>query len=514
MNPATWRSSGLGRLVVAVALCAAAWSAPRAFTRLADGLGADPLYLAWFVTPTYKINVSTDDSLPNVATGSDPETAIRRSFLTWQEVSTSIVSVADGGTTTIENAGRDGFNLVSFVDDDFVFNGALAATQIFFDAFTGVVTEADIVFNPAVSFSTHGSTSGVHDVQEVATHEIGHFLGLAHSGILSATMYPFAADDSQIERFLDTDDVAGISEVYSHPSFDTEHGKISGVIRFSDGTKLFGTHVVAADLAGRPRVSALTLKDGTYEIPGLSPGSYYLYAEPLDSPVAQANFSGYWSSAPFHDGFRSMFKGGNDNPGTPAVGAGGHIVRRITVSSLAATIDAGLVAKQPAGGGAIAASNTPVTVLQGDADWNIIVAGGGLGPPATFEILGPDVTRTTDFTYGTLGGGAPYIKARFEFDADAIASPRVIRVDSDDETVMLTGGIEILPSPGILYVSKDPLDPSAVFLRWYGGTPPFDLFRDVVPQMDAPVSLYQETDLQFAEGVLLAGMDYYYRLAE
>ena len=134
--------------------------------------------------------------------------------------------------------------------------------------------------------------------------------------------------------------------------------------------------------------------------------------------------------------------------------------------------------------------------------------------PMTFQILGSGVTRTTGFTYGTLGGGTPYIKARFTFDGDAVASPRVVRVDGGDEMVLLTGGVEILPSPALLHVSKDPLDSNAVFLTWYGGMPPYDLQRDVAPQMSMPTLVYQETDLQFSDPVYSDGMDYYYRIPD
>ena len=47
---------------------------------------------------------------------------------------------------------------------------------------------------------------------------------------------------------------------------------------------------------GRPVVSALTLKNGSFEMVGVPPGSYYLYFEPIDGPFQQTHVSGYWQA--------------------------------------------------------------------------------------------------------------------------------------------------------------------------------------------------------------------------
>jgi|RhiMethySRZTD1v2_1073278.scaffolds.fasta_scaffold12045_2 hypothetical protein len=56
-------------------------------------------------------------------------------------------------------------------------------------------------------------TSGV-DLQGVATHEIGHTLGLGHSNVGGATMQPAISGTGTTQRSLSPDDIAGIQSVY------------------------------------------------------------------------------------------------------------------------------------------------------------------------------------------------------------------------------------------------------------------------------------------------------------
>ncbi|MGA9767807.1 MAG: NBR1-Ig-like domain-containing protein, partial [Blastocatellia bacterium] len=66
-----------------------------------------------------------------------------------------------------------------------------------------------------VSFNPFASCSfGNHcNVQEVATHELGHAMGLGHSADSTATMYAFAHFDGRCAS-LKADDVAGITTMY------------------------------------------------------------------------------------------------------------------------------------------------------------------------------------------------------------------------------------------------------------------------------------------------------------
>jgi hypothetical protein len=64
---------------------------------------------------------------------------------------------------------------------------------------------------------TIGATAGAFDVETVGLHELGHILGLAHSAVSGAVMFPTVADNFTL-RALTADDVAGIQALYGGAS--------------------------------------------------------------------------------------------------------------------------------------------------------------------------------------------------------------------------------------------------------------------------------------------------------
>jgi hypothetical protein len=170
---------------------------------------------------------------------------------------------------------------------------------------------ANIFFNPTpsgVCFATDGGVSAcpnsadtVQDLQTVATHEIGHFMGLDHSAVMRAVMFPFAPDK---QTLLSWDDAAGAAAVYPKSAPDVATGGISGGVSLN-GSAVFGVHVFANSTTGnnpftgfpnlrKTPIGALTDPNGSYTILGLPPDSYELIAEPLDGPVDDSNVD--WAS--------------------------------------------------------------------------------------------------------------------------------------------------------------------------------------------------------------------------
>jgi hypothetical protein len=117
-------------------------------------------------------------------------------------------------------------------------------------------------------------------------------------------MYPFIARDVMDGRSPDQDDIAWHGFVYPSSLYASSFGSIAGVVPFgamrmecSPPAGANGAHVVARDLndpvGGEPRMvvgSYSYRAEGRlapYVIPGLPPGEYGVWIEPLDgSPVA------------------------------------------------------------------------------------------------------------------------------------------------------------------------------------------------------------------------------------
>src|SRR2546427_13999 len=89
-----------------------------------------------------------------------------------------------------------------------------------------VTTALQNAFNPREHFSpTTPPLSGHFDVQPTATHEIGHLLGLDHSGIANAIMYPFGDTTSTGQsRPLAIDDTVGVAFLYPGSNFASATG--------------------------------------------------------------------------------------------------------------------------------------------------------------------------------------------------------------------------------------------------------------------------------------------------
>jgi MYXO-CTERM domain-containing protein len=162
---------------------------------------------------------------------------LARSFAHWTEVSCdgepillSVKQLAETTAMTKEYAST-GPNLSVFTHlsgEAFRAMGgdphAFAVTSTAEHDSTGEIVDADTVFNgglgPFVICPDTGCPDDSVDIENVATHEMGHFLGLAHSKVPDSTMECSAEKGELKMRSLEADDEAGICAIYSPPAIE------------------------------------------------------------------------------------------------------------------------------------------------------------------------------------------------------------------------------------------------------------------------------------------------------
>jgi hypothetical protein len=238
--------------------------------------------------------VINDQGTDDVNDGTD-EVACRAAILAWNDVvgtSATLVENQAAAQQARTDWATDSLHLLFFDETNSTGyfpsgSGVVALTPITFFT-SGQIIDADILFNGGTFHFTTNGTPGRFDIQDVATHELGHLLGLDHSGWAGATMYPYVDPTVILHRSLSLDDVHGLQHMYPSASF----GSITGnVQRSSDGSNVAGVHVVAVDSSGRAAGASLTGVLGNYTLHALATDTYDVYAVPLDDPVSASNLS-------------------------------------------------------------------------------------------------------------------------------------------------------------------------------------------------------------------------------
>ena len=247
---------------------------------------------------------SSGVAAPNVTAAQFQQT-ITAAFATWAAAPGALISFESGGfTSAAPSNDGDGLSVLGFEDHSDM-DRTLAATGFTIDVVSGAIVEADVFFNTAFDWSTSGAANAF-DLQSVATHEIGHFIGLGHSALgetemqangsrrvlaAASVMFPIAfGRGDTTDRELQPDDIAAVSTLY--PAGDTaqDTGSIQGRVRIG-GRGVFASHVAAFNLRTGDLVGGFALNaEGEFLIGGLPPGLYAVRVEPLDDAATDSFF--------------------------------------------------------------------------------------------------------------------------------------------------------------------------------------------------------------------------------
>lgn len=106
-------------------------------------------------------------------------------------------------------------NAISF--GDYPTAGVIAVAAIWYNPATKTIVEFDIMFDTDYTWGDADGNPAVMDLQNIATHELGHGVGLAdvyEAECSAVTMYGYSDYGETQKRDLDLPDITGIQKLY------------------------------------------------------------------------------------------------------------------------------------------------------------------------------------------------------------------------------------------------------------------------------------------------------------
>jgi len=169
-------------------------------------------FAKWMSLPvTFYVNPANADLSSAAAIN-----AVQYAMDVWNTQGGSPFRYMYGGTASDTATAYDNRNVVFFRN---VSNGStIATTYSWWDSSNHLLDSDIIVWDGGFTFYTGasgcGSVSNSAYLEDIATHELGHALGLNHSASTDATMYPSYGYCSQALRTLASDDIAALQSLY------------------------------------------------------------------------------------------------------------------------------------------------------------------------------------------------------------------------------------------------------------------------------------------------------------
>jgi hypothetical protein len=170
----------------------------------------------WRVTENFVVNPINGQALSDALVVN----AVTLALSEWENYGGEIFGdVSIDYSAAYNDDATDGVNAVSF--GPYPQNNVIAVT-IIWGYFGGPqssreIIETDVLFNTAFTWGDATATPSVMDLQNIATHELGHAAGMGDLYLTSAiqeTMYGYSTEGETSKRDLYKGDMAGITKLY------------------------------------------------------------------------------------------------------------------------------------------------------------------------------------------------------------------------------------------------------------------------------------------------------------
>lgn len=379
-----------------------------------------------------------------ITTASAPTAAILSAMNRWSSITDSLLQFST--PTLVESASHsvNSQNLITFADtpsNRSVVFGAVAVTQVISDL-DGMLVDTDIIFNPSFPFSTT-LEDGTFDIEGTLVHELGHALGLSHSGSVSSTMFASTARASADLRTLADDDSAFARATYPAPGIPAG-GTLIVDTQFSTGSTARGILVTAIDQSSNTLFSTHSDNNGRAVFAGMPAGTYTLYTEPANGPAHPGQFSQFGIRA----AIGTAISGGPNAPQP-------FVVQAFFESFATLTVNGGpdIFNIEGAGGaepGAMITSDFGLIVNPGK-DYFVELYGAGLDDPAlslsSISFIGTGVSTSGPFERSeiTLSDDTvrPLVRFNISIAEDAPIGSASVLLRLGDELSIFTGFLEV-----------------------------------------------------------------------
>ena len=359
--------------------------------------------------------------------------AIEHAFQSWTDVNGSNVNLVRGADTTSGSTSGSGHTITFDETNSSGFfptgSGIVAITPITYMLADGRITDADILFNGnQFTFSTD-QTSGTFDVQDILTHEVGHFIGLDHSPVVSGTMWPYVSQTQWLHRSLSPDDEAGAIAVAT----GSGQTSVTGTIRKPGSTSGLAGAIVSASLTdGRFSASTATNSSGNFTLRGMPAGDYYIHIDPLEGGMSSSNLT---SNSSTSTAFAPTFYGGFDSPTLFALTSGAQL----SCGILTANADIAMYES----------ANTTTLLQQGTSSF-VTIYGSSIPAGTTM------IAKTSELTISNVTSNSGYVRATVTASSAAmVASYNLYLKAPNGDFETAPGAVEVIqPAPNLEAVSQ------------------------------------------------------------